>query len=335
MKIPELRQKLSGLSEKELLYLAVEFYKLIPKAKREMYQLDAMTGAPDPLSKPTKLQGSTDSIADMEGKINEFIQNAKAGYYFRNNKVVSRKARRTWRATIKSWYKALISTNRPDADLLKQAELLSSLYLILQSGRKYTFFSSQEPFEAVNIEQHKFYRSVLDVYELASGKSEVIERGTSLLVTEAVSSYYVTSLIDEFLLLVSIPDLYENTISRIEMLLNGIHGEFLIASKASRMSSRDQYNYHEKVNALVELGFRTYIRLGEHTNAYVFFEKHHIEKDQEIKLFVLIRHLFKENKPELILHAIDSATSKGIKPRNATRDLHDYILQHNSLPESF
>src|SRR5690606_33275402 len=148
--------------------------------------------------------------------IKEFVHNATAGNYFRNNREVSKKERRTWRSKVKSWYKALTSTNRPDADLNLQTELLILLYLCLRRGKQYNFFTSHEPFEAINIEQAKFYRGILDVYEHASGKSEVIKKGTALLVQSAEDTYMATLLIDEFLLLISIPDLYENTIEIIE-----------------------------------------------------------------------------------------------------------------------
>lgn len=335
MKIPELREKLSGLSEKELVYLAIEFYKLIPKAKREMYQLDAMTEAPDPASKPSKLQGSTDSIADMEHKIKEFVHNAEAGYYFRNNREVSRKERRTWRSKVKSWHKALTSMNRPDADLDKQADLLIRLYGVLQKGREYTLFSSQEPFSAINVEQSAFYKSILDLYDALSGKEEVIKRGTRLLIEPPVSSYTVSYLIDEFLLLISIPDLYEKTIDRAEALLTEIHDEDSLTPKVAKLRYDYDSNLKRKVNAMAELGLRVYLRLGEYTNGLSFFDRHYMESNSEIKLYILVNYLHKEGKPDLIRQAINAAKMNGIKPRNSLLDLDQYIEINGVLPERF
>lgn len=333
MKIPELRQKLSGLSEKELIYLAVEFYKLIPKSKREMYQLDAMTETPDPASKPSKLQGSVETIADMERKIIEFVHNAEAGYYFRNNREVSKKERRTWRSRVKSWYKALTSINRPDADLNKQAQLLTLLYLCLRQGKRYTLFTSHEPFEAINIEQAKFYTGILDLYEHVSGKSEVIKKGTELLVQSAEDSYMATQLIDEFLLLISIPDLYDKTIAQIENLLAQLSTEQANAPKAARSHYDFEYKYINKVNSLTELALKVYLRLGEQSNALSFFDVHYREKSEEVKLYILVTLLFKEGKPDLIRQSIDSAKTRGVQPRKSLSDLYHYIEMNSVLPE--
>lgn len=335
MKIPELREKLSGLSEKELVYLAVEFYKLIPKAKREMYQLDAMTEAPDPASKPPKLQGSTDSIADMEHKIKEFIKHAESGYYIRYNTVVSRKARKAWRSTLKSWYKALTSTNRPEADLDRQSELLIQLYFLLHRGTRIKTFTSAEPFEAINVVQTKFYRSVLDLLEQAAGKSNVINRGIPLLLHSSDGKVQATHLIDEFLLLISIPDLYEQSIEKIQSLLAGLYEENSKASSLTKMRSDYQSNYNNKVNALAELGLIVYLRLGEHTNALNFFDRHYIHPNTEVKLYMLIYYLFREGKPELIRNTIEAAKNNNIKPRKSLLDLDQYIAINNTLPESF
>jgi tetratricopeptide (TPR) repeat protein len=335
MKIPELREKLSGLSEKELVYLAVEFYKLIPKAKREMYQLDAMTETPDPASKPPKLQGSPDSIADMEHKIIEFIKHAESGYYTRYNTVVSRKARKAWRSTLKSWYKALTSTNRPEADLNKQAELLISLYLLLHRGTRTKTFTSTEPFEAINVVQSKYYRSVLDLLEHASGKSEVINRGIPLMLNSSDGKMQVTYLIDEFLLMISIPDLYEQAIEKIQSLLAGLNEENSKASSLSKMRSDYQNNFNNKVNTLAELGLKVYLRLGEHTNALNFFNRHYIQTNTELKLYMLIYYLFREGKAELIRQTIEVAKKNNIKPRKSLLDLDQYIAMNNTLPDSF
>lgn len=335
MKIPELRQKLSGLSDKELVYLAVEFYKLIPKAKREMYQLDAMTEAPDPASKPPKLQGSTDSITDMEHKIMEFIKNADAGYYLRYNSVVSRKARKAWRSTLKSWYKALTSTNRPEADLHKQAELLISLYLLLQRGTRNKKFTSTEPFDAINVVQSKFYKSVLELLEHSSGKSEVINRGIPLMLESSDGYGEITYFIEEFLLLISIPDLYDQTIEKIQALLAGLYEENSKASKIAKMRYNYQNNFSNRVNALAELGLKVYLRLGEHTNALNFFDRHYIHSNTEMKLYLLVEHLFNEGKADLIRQTLQAAKNNNIKPRKSLIELDQYIEMNNALPDSF
>ncbi len=333
MKIPELREKLSGLSEKELIYLAIEFYKLIPKAKREMYQLDAMTEAPDPASKPPKLQGSTDSIADMEHKIIEFVRNAEAGYYFRNNREVSRKERRTWRSTVKSWHKALTSIDRPEGDLNKQADLLALLYLCLCRGQQYNVFTSHEPFEAINIGQAKFYRGILDIYEHASGKTEVINKGIELLIQSADDTHMITNLIDEFLLLISIPDLYEKTIDSIENALTARSIEYANAAKAARSHYNFEIKYNNVVNSLTALALKVYLRLGENNNALAFFDQHFRDKDPEVKLYKMITYLYSEGKADLIRQAIESAKSKGINPRKSLLDLDQYIEINGVLPD--
>ena len=53
MKVAELREKLSQLKKEDIIKLSVEFYKLIPKAKKEDYDLDAFINIPNKKKRTT------------------------------------------------------------------------------------------------------------------------------------------------------------------------------------------------------------------------------------------------------------------------------------------
>lgn len=124
MKVGELREKLAKLKKEEVTKLAVEFYKLVPKSKKEDYDLDGLINNPQ---KKKKTQSKDQvSLETLQQDINTFITNAKNQYYLSSNRIVPKKERSTWRFKVKRWYKELIKTNRRDSDLSLQAQLLTA-----------------------------------------------------------------------------------------------------------------------------------------------------------------------------------------------------------------
>jgi len=100
MKVGELREKLAKLKKEELIKLAAEFYKLIPKSKKEDYDLDGLINNPQQ-KKKTNSKASV-SLETLQQTINKFIADAKEQYYLMPNRVVPKKERSTWRFKVKS-----------------------------------------------------------------------------------------------------------------------------------------------------------------------------------------------------------------------------------------
>jgi hypothetical protein len=94
MKVPELREKLAKLKKDEIIKLAVEFYKLVPKSKKEDNDLDKLIENPTQPKVSIKISKDID-WNELETEINQFISDAKDQYYLAPNKIISKKERST------------------------------------------------------------------------------------------------------------------------------------------------------------------------------------------------------------------------------------------------
>ncbi len=154
MKVAELREKLAKLKKEELIKVASEFYKLIPKAKKEDYGIDAFVDNPTSAKKSAKK--ATLSLIDIEKEVAQFIDHASSQYYLFPNRVVPKKQRSTWRFKVKKWYKELINNRRADANITKQAKVLCELYELLCESCHYQYFTAYDTFDSIGIEQVVF-----------------------------------------------------------------------------------------------------------------------------------------------------------------------------------
>ena len=187
MKVAELRQKLAKLKKDELTKLAVEFYKLIPKAKKEDNHLDNLINNPNSKVKKSTAKGA--SLLELTIDINRFIEHVKAEYYWRSNKVIPKKERPKWRFAVKKWYKELSNLNRTDADIVLQLELLKKLYELLCDSYSEYYFTSDYAFKSISVEQADFYQTIISfIYEL-EGPTGVIHKGFDLLFAKGNHSY--------------------------------------------------------------------------------------------------------------------------------------------------
>jgi len=334
VKVKELREKLGKLKKEEIIKLAVEFYKLVPKVKKEDNALDSLINNPNE-KKSKKNTSAQISLSEIETEVNTFIENAKEQYYLYPNRIVPKKERSTWRFKVKKWYKELINTKRTDANLKQQATILWNLYELLSEACGYNYFSAYDPFQSVGIEQREFYRSVLILFQEAEGKNILTEKGIELIVNNYLNRYTLYSgLMSELIALLDIPDLKNQAIKNAKKLIlkNGFKPEG--RTKKNRWSFRDgEFEKKERHNNLVEFVFRLYIGLFELKEATVFFNENYCDGDDEIKLYVLIRILFGFNEKEIIKEELDAAIERGIEPRESLLTVLNSINKDNILPQ--
>ena len=165
MKVDELRVKLYKMKQDEVIRLAIEFYKLVPKAKKEESNLDGLINTPEvKKAKPTAIE-SLVSFEDMAEEVNTFVENAKNQHYLFPNKIISKKERPTWRFKVKAWYKEVTNPKTHGYEMGKKAEICANLYNLLCASCHYQYFSSEDSFNSVGVEQPAFFRSVLQLID--------------------------------------------------------------------------------------------------------------------------------------------------------------------------
>ncbi len=334
MKVGELREKLSKLKKEEVAKLAVEFYKLIPKAKKEDYAIDDMINNPRQPKKARTTKAKL-SLVEIGIEVERFIENAKAQNYLVPNREVPKKERATWRFKVKKWYKELTNTKRHDADLNIQTTMLTQLYELMCEACEFQYFSAYDAFDSTGISQHDFYHSVITLLQESEGKSASVKKGITLVVNNALNRYTLYSgLMEAFIETLNIPDLKYQGIEIVKELL--VKNNF-DPGRESKDKYRSFYkNDYEKEwlhNNLVEFGARFYMSLLEWDEAIHFYKEHYYQDREEVKLYILVRMLFEKREKEHVKQAIEQAIEKKIQPRKNLLSLLDQINETGELPD--
>ncbi|MGB1206508.1 MAG: hypothetical protein ACPG5B_12725 [Chitinophagales bacterium] len=344
MKVAELRKKLAPLKKEELIKLAVEFYKLVPKAKKEDYQLDEMVNNPSQPKPKKKCVSMALSLSEVENLVKKFEEDAKEQNYLYPNRSVPKKERSTWRFKVKKWYKELVNVKRKDADLPLQAVLLEILYELLSEGGYHNYFTSQMPFKSIGISQADFYKSVLFVWQEAEGKQTAIEKGIPLLLNHSLDEdTYFNDLSTEFISCLPIPDLKELAIAAIKAEIKTLN--YIPISKESvavngfgyyfDTRTVEEKNEEKRHVSLMTLAFQLYVALYEPEEAIAFYKKYYYEEKVELKLYVLIALLFDKGLKDEMKEELENAKKDDITLIEELPKILEYIKKYDSLPEDF
>jgi hypothetical protein len=335
MKVDELKVKLSNLEKNDIIKLAVEFYKLVPKSKKEDYNIDALINTPDVKIVKPSASNTLINIESIETEINTFIVNAKEQYYLMPNRIVSKQERPKWRFKVKAWYKELINTKNAGSDIAKQTELVTKLYELLCEACYYQYFSGDDSFESVGVSQTDFYRSVLQLIEKSQGKIDIVNKGIGLIVNNALNRYTLYSgLMDELVNILDVPDLkYKALEKTLKMLEENNRTRQTSHKKQQDSYSTEEYSRNEKSNNLAEMGFRLHVSLFEYQEAIQFYKQYAFQKDSEVKLYILIRLLFEIRKKDYIKTELEAAVIEGIQPRKSLLALLKTIQDNKDLPK--
>lgn len=334
MKVGELREKLSKLKKEEVVKIASEFYKLIPKAKKEDYNVDEMVNNPSSTKKKKVSATKTMSLDEIETDVKLFIEHAKEQYYLYSNKVIPKKERSTWRFKVKRWYKELTNVKRPDANLERQAEILTDLYELLCESCGYNYFSAFDTFQSIGVEQDDFYRSVITLLQESKGKAATVEKCVRLITDNHLgpnTMYYM--LMNHLLETYPIPDLKYKAIEIIEQLLKENNFTPKITNKKFYIPSREQFTKEMQNNDLTRLGLRLYLALFEIDNGIEFYQKHYYDRNSEIKLYIMIDILLEKKQKKSIITEINKAIDNGIEPRKSLMKLKKIIEETDELPQ--
>jgi hypothetical protein len=330
MKVGELRKKLSKIKKDEVIKIASEFYKLIPKSKKEDYALDAYVENFGKKKKPSKSENEI-SLKELELDVKTFIEDARNQYYLAPNTIIPKKERSKWRFMVKRWYKALTDRNRKDKDLEKQAELLCDLYELLCESCGYIYFPGEDSFRSIGVEQPTFYLSVIHMLQETKGKADALQPAIELIVNNELNRYTLYSeLMVGLISTLDIPDLKYKGIEISERLIQ------VNLSKPKKKSSMifvsNELSPTRKINNLTELALRLYADLYEVDEGIDFYYKHYREED-EVKLYILIEILFELRDKENVVKELEKAIKTGVKLRSRLVDLLNKTKSDGMLPE--
>lgn len=338
MKVDELRGKLYNLEKNDIIRLAVEFYKLVPKTKKEDYNLDELINTPEVKTAKPVAKETVISFEDMEIEVNTFIANAKEQHYLYPNKIISKKERATWRFKVKAWYKELTNPKNGDFNTAKKAKICTDLYDLLCESCHYQYFSADDTFNSVGISQTEFFLSVLQFIAQSEGETALINRGLGMAINNSTSPNTLHSwVMQEFVNALSTTQIKYDAIEKVEKMLEDNKPPIVAKTKKTPYydESTEKYRRERKTNNLAEMGFRLHASLFEYDEAIQFYNKYATQNDEEIKVYILVNLLFENRQKEYIQSVLETAKASGIGLRSSLNKLLATIEKKGMLPEYF
>ncbi|MEA3497185.1 MAG: hypothetical protein U9R42_14250 [Bacteroidota bacterium] len=327
MKIGELRTTVKKHSKKELEYIIAELYKLVPKNKKEIYQIDDLIEKPVKTTKVVK-QKKIRQIEDIAEDVDIFHDNAIEQNYLIPNTIISKKERPKWRFVVKRLYKEIIEAEKNGNSPLRCGQELQILYETLTYACGYQIFSTYDSFESVGIEQADFFEQTIRIYRHSMSIEDFITKGINLVIDNELNRYTVYSeLMEIFISYCQTPDMKELAVKELKRLWEKKNKEVVRGSSWST----NLYDKERKLNNYTEFAFRYYAHLFDFENAIKIYKTKYIEKDKEVKLYILIRLLFKFKEKDLIHNELKVA--RDIKQRDSLQKMLSFIEKNDSLPK--
>ncbi|QQK78749.1 hypothetical protein HUG20_01740 [Salicibibacter cibi] len=333
MKVNEIRQKLQNRKKDELQELIVEMYKQIPKKMRETKEIDELIDNPDLFK--TRKQNAKKTVqmpdfATVEDEVKNFINNAYKQNYVAPNRIVPKKERSQWRFTAKRLVDQLTTLAAQPQNAKASTAYLEELYKLLCYACGYYTFASDEPFHTIKIPQPDFFKRVISLKKQIEENPDRWIRESLLLIMENDIDFETLtgSLSEELLEILDNAPLKEKAVNI---------AENLVREKEADISKKEgkhvKYRDERYINDLVEMIVMTQSALGEYEEARTFFKKHHMARNDEVKLYILLKQVMAYQRVEDWVREYESAVQKGIQPRKSLQDMARYIKRGNKFPK--
>ena len=283
MLINELRTTVKNYDNNKLTNIVCELYKRIPKKIKEEYNIDDYI---KDINVKRKKSDEILSFDQVKTCVISFLQLVDEGLYSRPNKIVSRKDRSNWRFKGKKIFKYLCSYKPGTKEGNTATDLLIEFYKRLSIGTYSLLFTNWDTFKALGVTQDDYYQLIVNRVLFNGLSEENLHRCISLLdlpvsgdlLSEELYSRFIYSLDGDEPKKISIKLLNDIILNTKEEMLN-----------SKRESS--YYDFENKINECVVAILQIYITMNKCDEGIKFFHKNYIEKNKEIKEYVLLREL--------------------------------------------
>jgi hypothetical protein len=317
----ELKETIKKYNLEDLQLLIREMYKVMPKKLREEKNIDELLRDVHGYSVNNKGQ-KKDPPRDFNELISEvdcFIEYAYKQYYFAPNVYVHKKERPKWRFKAREYIKSLQEITALDEHRRKATDYLEKLYELLSYACGYYLFSTDNPFRSVGIEQLVFLDMVIKRKFMEGINQESIKSVINLVINSNTDpNTYSLSLIYILVDNLKSPDAKEMAIEVGEALMQETYKAFVNQTQKQRSFKR--YHYDNKISRLVETIFALNMELCEYQRAIGFFNANYKASDNEVRLYVLLTHLYEYDLKDHWLSEYEKAVKKGVIPRESLRE---------------
>lgn len=323
MKVVELKEEIEKKGKEELTKLIVELYKIIPKNKKEDYDVDNMIinriGENKKQGKNTNID-----IEQLSREIDCFIKLAYQQCYFVPNKYISKKERPKWRFKVKNYYKTLHGNHSPLA-----TKAIIDLYNLLSYGCYYYIFSSNDPYRSAGIVQTE----MLDYLFKCVLYDGITVDNIKICIEVLINSNVDMETLHSSLINVFISNLVTNPSKEIAIkLLEQKKIELYSKTEADGRSyyNGKTYGTMEKINNICETILRLNLELCQYDVGINYFIKNYIERDEEIIYYILLEIIECYDLKDEWLNTYEKAMHK-IEFRDKLQEKYKYIKKNNKF----
>ncbi|HHT72049.1 MAG: hypothetical protein WAO22_07670 [bacterium] len=336
MLVKELRELLKKYKEEDLRLIISEMYKAMPKKLREEKDIDALLkdiNAYLGIRKIKRQRTKNIPASDLKPEIDLFIDYAYKQYYFAPNSFVHKRERPKWRFKVKAFIKSLQAVPVEGEEGRTATDLLAKLYEMLCYASGYYIFNTEDPFRSVGIEQMDLLNIVISRILTSAITKESVKTAIALVINSTASRETLHSwLIDILIENLKSPDSKEIAIEQCMVLKTEL-------DRSKQSTSRKKswqisvFEHEERINNLVETVLKLNIALCEYERAIEYYHGNYVAHNNEVSLYILLGLLFDYELKEYWLREYEKALKRGVKPREALRQMYKYIRANDKLPD--
>lgn len=286
MLIKELKDEIKKYNKKELESIIVELYKRLPKSKKEDYNIDEfIKNINNGNSNNKKLKKGLD-FETLRKEILYFLQCVDLEYYAYPNRVVPKKERSSWRFKVKRYYKELNnispnSENGPIATLL-----LIEIFKRLSIGSNRLLFINWETFKALGVSQDDYYDTLIRRIIYNGYSKDNLQKAIDLLDIPKDPYELSYSMFWTFISNLKTVDTKEIAIQLLDEKIKKFREKLKVEK-----NDHAKYILEENINNSTMCIIEIYFLLSETEKGINYFNKNYIEKDSEIKEYILLEKL--------------------------------------------
>ncbi|MBQ7617764.1 MAG: hypothetical protein IJS50_02705, partial [Desulfovibrio sp.] len=162
MKINEFRSLISIAPFDDIIKIASELYKAIPKSIKEdpIDGLDLKIRSIIEHKEPIKQIQEISNYASLHEEIETFIDNVYNYYYIKPNRVINKSQRSKWRFLVMRFIKEIQKISPDDEDFSNSNDDLINIFNTLAYGCAYIVFTTDNPFDSICKPQYDFYKLI-------------------------------------------------------------------------------------------------------------------------------------------------------------------------------
>lgn len=315
MTAAELKKALERYTKADLVSLATEIYRVLPKKERDAYSIDGMI-ADFPGYLVRKKAGKTEPapmpIATLEPQVLQFLDYAHKQYYFAPNRYVRKQDRPLWRNIAGGYIKELqrYPADTPEGETA--TGLLEKLYRTLGYASRYYLFPTESPFRAVSIKQTALLDVIIARRLERDNSPESIRACLKMMVeTPTDKNTWFHSVSNIMTARLKTAPMRERARTETIALLEAYHVQRVTLPAKTSMYSDKVYQLEEQITDLLEFLFPLMSALGEAEQAVTLYRRLMKRPGGETPVRTLLLRLQDCDEPALWAREYDKELAKG------------------------